>query len=85
MISIHKHGSPATPMFANNFPMQKLVQQRRQANVAFFKKQRIVMRKLRAARPNIPPEIWKLIQQNSRDLFMQTWDAKVEALEKKLS
>jgi hypothetical protein len=72
-------------MFANNFPMQKLVQQRRQANVAFFKKQRIVMRKLRAARPNIPPEIWKLIQQNSRDLFMQTWDAKVEALEKKLS
>ena len=72
-------------MFANNFPMQKLVQQRSQANVAFFKKQRIVMRKLRAARPNIPPEIWKLIQQNSRDLFMQTWDAKVEALEKKLS
>ena len=46
-------------MFALDFPMQKLIQQRRQGNVAFLKKQRItwiVIRKLRAAHPNIPPE-----------------------------
>ena len=71
-------------MSAPAFPRLALIQRRREANVAFVRKQRIVIRKLRAARPEVPPEIWKLVQQSAGDLFMHTWDAKLRALEREL-
>lgn len=67
------------------FPRQQFLQRHRQANVAFVRKQRIVIHKLKAARPGMPPEIWKLVQQSDNDLFMQTWDAKVRALERAIA
>ncbi len=62
--------------------MLRLIQRRRAANVAFVRKHRVVLRKLRAARPEVPPEVWRLVQQSAGDLFMRTWDAKVRALER---
>ena len=71
-------------MSAPAFPRLDLIQRRREANVAFVRKQRIVIRKLRAARPEVPPEVWTLVQQSAGDLFMHTWDAKLRALERAL-
>jgi hypothetical protein len=61
-------------------PALRLLQQRRAANVAFVRKHRVVLRKLRAARPEVPPEVWRLVQQSAGDLFMHEWDAKARAL-----
>jgi hypothetical protein len=60
--------------------MLRLLRQRREANVAFVRKHRVVLRKLRAARPEVPPEVWRLVQQSARDLFMRDWDARARAL-----
>ena len=47
-------------------------------NVAFFKKQRIVIRKLKTSHPEVSPEIWC-------ELFRKTWDVEVHSLENTLS